>query len=78
MTGYEESENIVVGVSTDLKKPLDEYESLMLALPADGHGGRAGGNGGRAGDSPFDKSGGVCFVKVSDSTVWTGHSFARF
>ena len=43
MTGYEESENIVVGVSTDLKKPLDEYESLMLALPADGHGGRAGG-----------------------------------
>ena len=35
--GYEERENIVVGVSTDLaeyylKKPLDEYEPLMLEL----------------------------------------------
>ena len=37
MTGYEERENIVVGVSTELaeyylKKPLDEYEPLMLEL----------------------------------------------
>ena len=37
MTGYEERENIVVGVSTELaeyylKKPLDEYEPLILEL----------------------------------------------